>query len=290
VLAFVNRLEELGNDAANRGDIRGSVAGFNTEDFAAALDITAEDANKLFAALEHPDIGWIADGMIADFNDRNPDVEDPTSGERKRRERTRTKIMRKLGELARLGQISSGERVEIEGSLRGLDHKQLIELLVDLAASSVRPVVTRDVRMSQRDNVTPRSNPIAIPPSVKTEAPNVTRDNVTVTPDQKRVFIETPIASMSTADLVEPEGLAGEGRQIAAVSERDPANWLEQDGLQMIIDRMAEPRERAIARLSNWSGQVQDCAVLASILQGAENREGPAFHMEVSDQIRRLAH
>src|SRR5260370_20120775 len=89
VLAFVNRLEELGNDAANRGDIRGSVAGFKTEDFAAALDITPEEASRLFAALEHPDIGWLADGMIADFIDRNPDIEDPTSGERKRRERTR---------------------------------------------------------------------------------------------------------------------------------------------------------------------------------------------------------
>ena len=290
VLAFVNRLEELGNDAANRGDIRGSVAGFKTEDFAAALDITPEEASRLFAALEHPDIGWLADGMIADFIDRNPDIEDPTSGERKRRERTRAKIMRRLGELARLGQIISGERAEIENNLLGLDHRQLVELLMDLEARSVRPTVTRDVRMSQRDSVTPLANPIAIPPSVKTEAPNVTRDNVTVTPDQNRVFIETPIASTHTANVVQPNGLAGEGREIAAVSERDPANWLKHDDLQLIMDRMAEPRERAMARLSNWSGQVGDCAVLANILQGAENRAGPAFHMEVSDQIRRLAH
>jgi hypothetical protein len=39
VIAFVNRLEELGNDAANHNDIRGSIAGFNPLDFAAALDI-----------------------------------------------------------------------------------------------------------------------------------------------------------------------------------------------------------------------------------------------------------
>jgi hypothetical protein len=290
VLAFVNRLEELGNDAANRGDIRGSVAGFKTEDFAAALDITPEDANRLFAALEHPDIGWVADGMIADFIDRNPDIEDPTSGERKRRERTRAKILRRLGELATLGQIISGERAEIESNLLRLDHRQLVELLMDLEARSVRQTVTRDARMSHRDSAAPPANPIAIPPSVKTETANVTRDNVTVTPDQNRVFKETPIASTSTADVVGPNGLAREARKIAAVSERDPANWLRQDGLQLIMDRMAEPRERAMARLSNWSGQVGDCAVLANILQGAENRAGPAFHMEVSDQIRRLAH
>lgn len=288
VLAFVNRLEELGNDAANRGDIRGSVAGFKTEDFAAALDITAENANRLFATLEHPDIGWLADGMIADFIDRNPDVEDPTSGERKRRERARTRIMRRLGELARLGQIISGERAEIESNLLGLDHRQLVELLVDLEARFARPTVTRDARMSQRDSVTPLANPIAIPSSDKAEAPNVTRDNVTVTPDQNRVFTETPIAS-SPANAVQPNGLAGEAREIAPISG-DCANWLKKDGLQLIMDRMAEPREQAMARLSKWSGQVGDYAALANILQGAENRAGPAFHMEVTDQIRRLAH
>jgi hypothetical protein len=47
VLAFVNRLEELGNDAVNRGEIRGSIAGFAAEDFAAALSISAENAKKL---------------------------------------------------------------------------------------------------------------------------------------------------------------------------------------------------------------------------------------------------
>ena len=290
VLAFVNRLEELANDAANRGDIRGSVAGFKSEDFAAALDITAGDANRLFAALEHPDIGWLADGMISDFNDRNPDIEDPTAGERKRRERTRTKIMRKLAELARLGNIISGERGEIESSLLGLEHPQLVELLTDLEARSIRSTVTRDTRMSQRDSVTLEANPTAIPLSVKTEAPNVTRDKVTVTPDQNRIFTEKPIATTSAADLVQPSGLAREGSQTEVVSKRDDANWLKQDGLKLIMDRMTEPRERAMGRLLKWSEQVRDCAVLRNILQNAENCAGPAFHMQVSDHIRRLAH
>src|SRR5258706_11371213 len=89
VIAFVNRLEELGNDAANRGDIRGSIAGFNALDFAAALDITVEEAKAIYACLAHADIGWIADGVIADFQDRNPDQEDPTAKERQRRGRSR---------------------------------------------------------------------------------------------------------------------------------------------------------------------------------------------------------
>ena len=56
------------------------------------------------------------------------------------------------------------------------------------------------------------------------------------------------------------------------------------------MNRMGEPYERAKARLSGWSEQVHDCAVLADILQGAQNSSGHGFHMEVADQIRRLAH
>ncbi|MBR0693283.1 hypothetical protein [Bradyrhizobium lablabi] len=290
VLAFVNRLEELGNDAANRGDIRGSVAGFKAEDFAAALDITAEDVNRLFAALEHPDIGWIADGIIADFIDRNPDIEDPTSGERKRRERSRAKILSKLRDLAKFGKISSGERTDIENNLMSFDQQQLVQLQVELEAKSVGIAVTRDLRLSQRDSVTPSANPIEVAPTVSKPTEDVTRASVTVTVDQNRVFKETPIPSTPTAVAVGPIGLAREAVEIAAVSGPDPATWLKQDGLQLIMDRMAEPRERAMTRLSNWSGQVGDCAVLVNILQGAENRSGPAFHMEVADQIRRLAH
>ncbi|MDP1671272.1 MAG: hypothetical protein Q8L63_04205 [Alphaproteobacteria bacterium] len=290
VLAFVNRLEELGNDAANRGDIRGSVVGFKTQDFAAALDITPEEAGRLFAALEHPDIGWLADGMIADFHDRNPDIDDPTAAERKRRERARTKIMRKLGDLARIGQITSGERAEIENNLRGLNHQQLVELMIDLEARSVRLTVTRDARMSQRDSVTQLSNPIAIPPSVKTEAPNVTCDNVTVTRDQNRDYRLAESAARLTGASIEPVGLAVEEERVLAVVQPDPSTWLLQEGAKLIMDRMGEPYERAVSRLSAWSAQVDDSAVLASILQGAQHRTGHGFHVEVTDQIRRQAH
>jgi hypothetical protein len=285
VLAFVNRLEELGNDAANRGDIRGSVVGFKSQDFGAALDITPEEAGRLFAALEHPDIGWLADGMIADFNDRNPDIDDPTAAERKRRERTRTKIMRKLGDLARIGQITSGERAEIENNLRGHDHQQLVELMMGLEARSVRLTVTRDARMSQRDSVTQLSSP-----SVKTEAPNVPCDNVTVTRDQNRDYRLAESAARLTGASIEPVGLAVEEERVLAVAQPDPSMWLLQEGVRLIMDRMGEPYERAVSRLSAWSAQVDDSAVLASILQGAENRTGHGFHIEVTDQIRRQAH
>jgi hypothetical protein len=288
VLAFVNRLEELGNDAVNRGDIRGSISGFKAADFAAALDITAEDANKLFATLEHPDIGWIADGMIADFIDRNSDTEDPTSTERKRRERTRTRILRKLGELARLGQISNGERTEIENNLMGLDHQQLVRLLMEFEAKSLQPTVTRDVLLSRRDSVTSSVNPIEIPPNATTEAISVTRDTVTVPVDQNRDFIESQSFSKLTVNCVETVGSAVEVRTVAALADLDSATWLKQEGPQLIMDRLGGTYDQVMARLSRWSGQVSD-AVLADILKGAEGLSGHNFHMEVTDQIRRLA-
>jgi hypothetical protein len=227
--------------------------------------------------------------MIADFNDRNPDIDDPTAAERKRRERTRTKIMRKLGDLARIGRMTSGERGEIENNLRGLDHQQLVELLMDLEARVVRPTVTRDVRMSQRDSVTQLSKPIAIPPGAQTEAPNGTRDNVTVTQDQNRDYKLAQSAPMPTAASIEPVSLAmKEG--VLAVVQPDPSTWLLEEGPKLIMDRMGESYERATSRLTAWSEKVNDRVVLAGILRGAEDRVGPAFHMEVGDQIRRLGH
>jgi hypothetical protein len=290
VLAFVNRLEELGNDAVNRGEIRGCVASFAVEDFAAALDISSENAKKLLEILEHPDIGWIADGMISDFYNRHPETEDPTATERQQRKRSRDRIRKQLAQLARGGLIASGERTDIEIRLVRLDHAQLIELQVELEAASLQSPVTRDSRLSRCDSVTPPARKIEVPSPPTMDAQGVTRDNVTVTPDQKRNNSEAHSATTSAVARVESASSAVEERKILAVPEIDPATWLKREGPQLIMDRMGESCERAMARLSNWSGQVEDCAVLMGILRGAGNRSGPAFHMEVADQIRRLAH
>jgi hypothetical protein len=283
-LAFVNRLEEVGNDAANRGDIRGSVVDFKAQDFAAALDISVENVNKLFAVLENPDIGWIADGMIVDFHDRNPDIEDPTAADRQRRHRSRSRILRKLADLGRIGLLLEHERLDIEASLSRLDHVELVSLQAQLSAKSLKGPVTRDSRLSQRDPVSPSANPITI----STEANNVTRDNVTVTPDQSRVYRQAQSASRLTSASVETAGSAVE-EKINAVLVLDPSTWLKQEGAQWIMDCMGESYERSMARLLDWSAQVNDGAVLAGILQGAQNLTSHRFHMEVTDQIRRLA-
>jgi hypothetical protein len=290
VLAFVNRLEEVGNDAANRGDIRGSLVGFKAQDFAAALDISVEEANKLFTALERPDIGWIADGMIVDFHDRNPDVEDPTAADRQRRLRSRNRILRKLGELEGVGSISKEERLEIENRLPRLDHAELLDLQGGLGAKFLQTAVTSDSRMSRRNGVTAPTNQVEAPPGKITDLQNGTCDNVTVTPDQNKLDRSKLATTTLSAASVELGGLPREENEFVPDLNTDPATWLREKAPEPVMNRMGEPYERATARLSGWSEQVHDCAVLADILQGAQNSSGHGFHMEVADQIRRRAH
>jgi len=126
--------------------------------------------------------------MIADFYNRHPETEDPTATERQRRKRSRERILRKLSDLARVGSISSGERSEIEKQLPTLDQAELVDLQLRLDEKSLQLPVTRNSRLSPRDGVTPSAHPITIPPSVAIDVNSVTRDNVTVTPDQNRDY------------------------------------------------------------------------------------------------------
>jgi hypothetical protein len=245
---------------------------------------------QVYASLERPDIGWIADGMIVDFHDRNPDVEDPTAAERQRRRRSRDKILRKLGELARAGFISENERTEVENRLSRLDHAQLINLQIEIEGNFLPIPVTRDSHASRRDSVTPPADQIEAPFSGASDAQDVTRDCVTVTLDQNRQYKSTQSATISNAASAELAGLAKEESRIVPEEERDPAAWLKEKGIDLIMDRMEEPPERAAERLSGWAAQVHDSAVLVDILQQAQDRNGPSFHMAVADQIRRQAH
>jgi hypothetical protein len=175
-----------------------------------------------------------------------------------------------------------------------LDHAQLISLQTELEGKSLQTIVTRDSRVSRRDGVTPSPVKMEVPSSGTLDASGTTRDNVTVTPDQNRQYEIIQSATMPDAVSGELVGLAGEevgeeGRIVPEVA-RDPARWLKENGTELIMDRMGETPERATARLARWSEQVQDCAALSGILHRARNRSGHGFHMEVTDQIKRLAH
>jgi hypothetical protein len=134
------------------------------------------------------------------------------------------------------------------------------------------------------------SNQVKAPPGKISDHQNGTCDNVTVTPDQNKLDRSKLATTTLNAASIELGGLAREENQFVPDLNTDSATWLKEKAPELVMNRMGETYERAKARLSGWSAQVHDCAALAEILQGAQNSSSHGFHMEVADQIRRLAH
>ena len=183
VLAFVNRLEELANAATPRG----SVADFSAAEFGHAIGIGADEAAAIFAALEHPDVGWIAFDHVATFYDRNPDREDATANDRKRRERLRRWIMRTLARLAAIGAVSETERRTTELTIRQRDVPEAVLLgvkgtlarleLESPALGSRRDAFGHDVTQRDIVTVTPEQSKRDSKTSVPPDTPQDTGDN-----------------------------------------------------------------------------------------------------------------
>lgn len=98
VEGFVLRLEIFAS--ANRP--RGSIEGFSIPALAAHWGLTSDDVlARIYAALEHPEIGWLDQDTIATFYERNPDVEDATAAARQQRLRDRRKAAREAAKVER---------------------------------------------------------------------------------------------------------------------------------------------------------------------------------------------
>src|SRR5579862_304490 len=103
VQAFVVRLDSFANQQEPRGD----VTDFDPAEFAAALDITEEQAGRLFAALEEGDNPWIEQDHLSGFYHRNSDGDRdhrPTSdAERKERSRRFKLVLKELVRMKNVG-------------------------------------------------------------------------------------------------------------------------------------------------------------------------------------------
>jgi hypothetical protein len=220
-----------------------------------------EEAKAIYACLAHADIGWITDGVIADFQDRNPDQEDPTATERQRRRRSRETIRKRLDDLVLASKLSREQRSEFISRIAGADHDGLVRLQMDIEKAVED--VTRDSRLSRRDTVT-------------------------VTPDQKDQNTNGEMGLNTTSSA--SGSIVGIAREETAPGKTDAntSRWLREEAAEFVVQRMGGSLETATNRLRGWSGRVSD-AVLFEVLQGAKDREGTAFHMEVGDQIRRRA-
>uniref|UniRef100_E6VFK3 Uncharacterized protein n=1 Tax=Rhodopseudomonas palustris (strain DX-1) TaxID=652103 RepID=E6VFK3_RHOPX len=303
VIAFVNRLEELGNAAANFGGIRGHLGRFNPLEFARALGMGREEVERIYEALAAPDIGWIADDHIVDFYDRNPDREDETNAERQRRFRLRKSILQQLSKLARTGRIAAEERAAIEGALEGSE-ATLRELKLKLAAAELGP--PQELSTAPVDNAAPRAESgVSQKPAA---AESVTRyyqmsqcDIVTVTPEKSKVI--TPAAGDNFTGLkpVEPEGwpkVGVEAPQPPAFSyetlgEREQAErWIEAEGYQLVQDMMRIPRASAQTKLERWLRRLDnDPPALAQTLlttaAAADPNRPAVFQIMMDEAIKR---
>jgi hypothetical protein len=274
VVAFVYRLDAFANDAGNKGYARGEVAHFSAEEFAIALGMSAEDAARIYNELEHPTIGWIAYGQVADFNDRNKDREDETAALRQRRKRARRDILKYLAALARQGKITAADRNRVEDRLRGLPDPELFALEADLARAelSPRPYVTRDNRDSvdnarAGENLQSDQRGSSCPPVTRDSR----RDSVTVTPEESRGV---------TAHSVDNSGAAARGATAQSSDEgaaalfNDPqsaaAAWLMSTGVKIVTQRMDEHPGTAATRVQRWLDQQMsgDAVALREIIEG----------------------
>lgn len=245
VQAFALRLESFANAAIPRG----YVGDFKAGEFATALGMSIEDAARIYAELEHDEIGWIVQEHVATFYERNPDRLDNTASERQQRKRTRDRALRDLAKAARLGTITEEERRTAEADL------------LRLSTGHVRHAVTH-------------------------------RDSVTVTPQHSTGNRSGPVDNFSDGARGESAG-SPKGDAAGAGPSPQLATWLRDQGLRIIVERMALPRSLAETRLERWVRQLQgDEGALAAIVEAADAADlaGAHFHVSVNEQISQRLH
>jgi hypothetical protein len=239
VMAFGALLEELANNAGNTGYMRGEVAQFSAEEFGVALGMPEADAARIFATLE--ELGWIADGFVRSFNDRNRDSDrDEGSANRKRKERGRDAVRKLLVELARLGLVTAEVRAGIEVRLydRSIDELHNLGAELQRAKLSTVPYVTRDGR----------------------------RDTVTVTPEESTGFKPEPVDNSGDATRAAKEGPSedgdrGEGGdpQAAALvwllGKEEERHLHRSEAIKVVTQRMDETATLAATRIERWLHQ-----------------------------------
>lgn len=274
--AFVVRLDIF----ASANKPRGSLDGFNLAALAAHWNLASGDQlARIYAALEHPDVGWIDQEYVVTFWDRNPDTEDEGAALRQRRSRIRRRIPAKLAKLARVGRIDQARRNEIEATLGDLEDDDLFALESDLKRElgSMRAAAKANYPLSR---VTPR-------------------DTVTVTARSDQINKTSKQLSEQASGVgpgLEPNGSAALQNPVHTDSGESgdihPELWLATAGAEIVTRRCGVTRPRAEHMLHEWGKQIaHDLAGLKAILAAADllGVRGGIFGDRVRQEISRYA-
>lgn len=253
VQAFVTKLDCL----ANAAQPRGYVGDFNAEAVGDGLGMPPEDAARLYAELEKPEIGWICQDHVVSFYSRNPDHIDEGAAGRMKRMRDRRKGMKLIAEMWARGDLQDEQhRLKLE-----------LEVLNDVPLSTAL----------QRYDA-------------------LRRNAVTVTTDQTKNFEESGKTGDNNGGAARGEADGNRGvTENAAVPVDDPRvaaeYWLKTSGVRIVTERMEWTRTRAELAIERWRRDLStgDPAVMQVIIEGAEgsNYMGAPFHNLIVDQCRR---
>lgn len=293
VLAFVNRLEELANNAGNvEGRERGSVETFDAEEFSLALDIPTEEAARIFAALEDDKVNWIAFNHLVTFYDRNKDREEDAESvrARKRRSRSYERIREQLARLCRLGKATADQRLAIEVSLKGISDAELKELQNELA----RAELSADGLSTGGHRSALSTEGYRLETSRLARSHRSQSDTVTVTPEERTNLEQTrekTSAVDNSGDVARGAtgGLAkGAGGESAETSEQ-ATSWIDSAGKRLLVERLTIHTNVATTHVERWRRDLQDDVALKAIMVSANERAktGAHFHVIIGDAVRR---
>lgn len=289
VVAFICRLEEV----ANAADQRGQVGHFRAAEFAEALDMSEEDAARIFAELEAPDIAWVAYDCVASFFDRNRDWEDNTAAARKRKERARDNILKRLVTLGRQGKFDPARRTEVEGRLMLMDADELSAIQTELRDAELSTSHRRHTVTSRGASASTGTDFGAADFSTGHRRHSVTpRDIVTVTTEQSRKLEAPPVDNFGDGASGAGAGSFDQGdvrEQHAAMAAAE--RWIAVEGMRILQERMEYDRDRAETVLTRWldQGLEGDAIALAEVIRAADATDyiGPRFHNLIVDGIAR---
>jgi hypothetical protein len=273
VQAFTNRLEEL----ANQGEPRGFVGDFKAAEFGAALGMPAEDAARIFAALEEPEIGWVDQQHVATFWLRNKDDEpDETAALRSRRSYARRELRTALRRLGGEGRLS---RADIDAVLADLPHMSDDELFE----------LERRRRIGQ----------LAVALSTESEphAPSrsLTRENVRphTRAEQEHIKGNYTGSVDNSGDTDRGEAVSSAKEEGSGAALPTAGKWLRSEGARIVTERMALFPGAAQTKIERWLREVEfntDALALMVDAVRQQNVRGDDFEIAVARQIeqRRL--
>jgi hypothetical protein len=273
VESFVDRLDDFASENAPRGSLEGfSIAVLATHWSLPNDDILA----RIYAALEHPKIGWIEQDHVIDFWARNPDLEDPTAAERQDRSRLFRKAADALLRFRRAGYLDAAEydRRETERlALRERARQGLaswrgeLHALLDFSTAK---------QLSRCDTVT-----------VTTIADQTISRSDLGAVENSGAGAGGTAAKLSEGQVVAPVEIStasGDKTNADGVSDEAQGElWLATEGARLVVERLTVVPARAATLIERWRARAGGShAVLAAIIRGVAERAKTAAHFELA--------